>query len=73
MKQKKHSKLSFSKATVANLNSLQMRGAKGGDEPTDTCPSLDPPTCKPLLCGPSLMCETPNTDWSWCACPTAIC
>lgn len=83
MKQKKQSKLSFKKATVANLNNLQMRGAKGGDDlsgtcpedtcPSETCPSLDPPTCKPLDCKPSLMCPTPNTDWSWCECPTAIC
>ena len=67
MKPKKvlNKKLVLSKNTIANLNHLQMKGLKGG-EITDTCPSF-PATCKPLQCGPSLECATPDTtDYSWC-------
>jgi hypothetical protein len=74
MKQKKKSKLSLSKKTVANLNNLQMRGAVGGVFTDEVeYPSLCQGTCKPLQCNGSLECPTPNTDYSWCLCTAAIC
>jgi hypothetical protein len=73
MKQKKNSKLSLSKATVANLNIPQMKKAVGGIE-TETCPSLCLGTCKPIQCNTSLECPTPVTDeYTWCQCPTVTC
>jgi natural product precursor len=57
MKQKKHSKLSFNKATVTNLNNSQMKGAVGGEftDPVE-CPSIHYGTCKPHICD-SLECS----------------
>ncbi|MDQ1352694.1 MAG: hypothetical protein QG657_3000 [Acidobacteriota bacterium] len=72
MKTSFNKKLSINKRTVANLNSREMRAAKGGVlsfDPGTTCNWNE--TC-PDTCGDSCGCET---AYQWCtlSCGESVC
>jgi hypothetical protein len=69
MKPEKSTKLSINKLTIASLNNANLGRVMGGNTVADTnCYITMKCSVKPLTCGVTLPCITPDSDWSYCSC-----